>query len=787
MIVRDNARTIEACLRSIKPWVDEVVVVDTGSKDETPRFAQRLGARLFRFPWCDDFSAARNESLRHARGEWVFWMDSDDTIDADCGRRLKELAARPADPSVLGYVMQVHCPGAGAGGHVDVTVVDHVKLFRNRPDLRFEGRIHEQILPAIRRAGGEAAWTDLFVVHSGYDHSPEGQQRKLERDLRLLHLELKERPDHPFTLFNLGMTYADVADYRRGAEFLRRSIAHSGPAESHLRKAYALLVYCEAQLGESQAAGETCRRGLELFPDDLELRFRKGILLHAAGRLREAAQAYEDILRHQGERYFTSVDRGMQGFKARQNLALVYTDLGDLARAEEQWRLIVAEVPGYRDGWHGLGDALLRRGKHAEVRAAAARLSKEPALRGLSLILASQAAAAQGKVAEARRGLERAVREHPEDPDALQCLCRLLFEHAGPAEAEGPLRELLKRCPDDAAAHHNLGTVYLRTGRPREAAESFRQSLRHRPDFPGSLLCLGYALQAGGRVKEAVDAWEQTLRLDPGNAEAKEALRQANPTGEKPTARYEARQRQAPPAAEATYTVKLRDRTVEISFLTRGAVDRAILQQVWVKDVYGVRDIGEAPAVVVDVGAHIGSFSFLAAESWPGACVIAAEADPDNVALLRKNLAGCRRVEIVEAAITGDDAAEVTFNRVVDKARDNSGGGSCVRSEPGTAATRVPALSAVQLWRTRKITRCDFLKLDCEGSEVPVLAALARAGLLGGVRFIVGEWHSEDAREQTRERVKEELRRILRPTHEVEFGRHGPGREGYFTAKLRRS
>src|SRR5438309_1300150 len=79
----------------------------------------------------------------------------------------------------------------------DVTVVDHAKLFRNRPDLRFEHRIHEQIIPAIRRAGGEVAWTDLFVTHAGYDHSPEGQAHKLERDLRILHRELEEQPNHP--------------------------------------------------------------------------------------------------------------------------------------------------------------------------------------------------------------------------------------------------------------------------------------------------------------------------------------------------------------------------------------------------------------------------------------------------------------------------------------------------------------------------------------------------------------------------------------------------------------
>jgi hypothetical protein len=86
-----------------------------------------------------------------------------------------------------------------------------MKLFRNRPDLRFDHRTHEQILPAIRAAGGEVAWTDLYVVHSGSDQSPAGQAKKFERDFRILDPELGERPEHPFTLFNLGMTHCHAS------------------------------------------------------------------------------------------------------------------------------------------------------------------------------------------------------------------------------------------------------------------------------------------------------------------------------------------------------------------------------------------------------------------------------------------------------------------------------------------------------------------------------------------------------------------------------------------------
>jgi len=105
-----------------------MVIVDTGSLDETPRIVEAYGGRLFHFPWCDDFSAARNESLRHANGEWLFWMDSDDTIPWECGRGLRRLIDRQTAPNVLAFVVQVHCPGGGedCDPAYDMTSVDHV-------------------------------------------------------------------------------------------------------------------------------------------------------------------------------------------------------------------------------------------------------------------------------------------------------------------------------------------------------------------------------------------------------------------------------------------------------------------------------------------------------------------------------------------------------------------------------------------------------------------------------------------------------------------------------------
>lgn len=524
LIVRNNAGTIRQCLTSLRPWVDELVVVDTGSTDETPQIARELGARVFHFPWCDDFSAARNESVRHARGEWVFWMDSDDTIDEANGRGLRGRAAGSHREEVLGYVVQVHCPGPGESGRNDVTAVDHVKLFRNRPDLRFEGRIHEQILPAIRRASGEVEWTDLFVVHSGYDHSPAGQKRKVERDLRLLHLELAERPAHPFTLFNLGMTYTDIGRHAEAVDCLERSLRNSEPGESHRRKAYALLASSRSRLGQTAAALAVCGRGLTEFPGDVELAFRQGILLHEAGRLPEAARAYERLLAtgHNG-RYFSSMDRGLCGYKARQNLAAVYADLGEWDRVESEWRAVVADAPDYRTGWRGLGEVLLRR-KVAEAQELADRLTGRPGLRAEGLLLAGRVAIAQGRLDEARRCWEAAAAEDPGDAEPLRQLGRLHFEAGEDEAAERALRELVRRDPDDAAGYHNLGSILLRQNQGRDATEAFRRSIELRPGSAETHICLGHALHQCKDRDGAAAAWRAALAVDPGNAEAAQAL-----------------------------------------------------------------------------------------------------------------------------------------------------------------------------------------------------------------------------------------------------------------------
>jgi tetratricopeptide (TPR) repeat protein len=497
MIVRDNETTIGPALESIRPWVDEIIVVDTGSNDQTPAICRHFGAKLYDFPWCDDFAAARNESLKHARGEWIFWMDSDDTITPACGQKLRNLVDGEHRDEILGYVMQVQCPFPGEYSEVDVTEVDHVKLIRNRPDIRFDGRIHEQLLPSIRRAGGDVAWTEIFVRHSGNDHSPEARQKKLDRDLRILQLESKANPDHPFVLFNLGMTYADAKQYTEAVAALDRCLAVSTPDESHLRKAYSLLVSTLSQARHEDAAWLRCQQGLQLYPDDKELLFRAGLLHHHFGRLNDAAETYLRVLNEPAQRCFRSMVQGLDSFKARHNLALVYQDLGRLDLAEEQWRCISAASPRYLPAWRALSEIWLGQERFAEVEELCARLaSAELGLQRESQMIAAKLAARRGQLAVTCSLLQQADAACPDDLEPLRILCRILFDQGDPEVAELALKELCERDPTDPSAHHNLGLIFLRRNNTDAAVRALSRSLELRPDSPETRRQLQFALQA---------------------------------------------------------------------------------------------------------------------------------------------------------------------------------------------------------------------------------------------------------------------------------------------------
>ncbi len=464
LIVKNEEHNLPACLDSAAGLFDEIIVVDTGSQDRTREVALARGARVSEFPWIDDFAAARNACLDRASGDWIFWLDADDRLDADNRHKLEALLTGLQDENVA-YAMKCLCvPRDEADGG---TVVDHIRLFRRRPDVRWEFRVHEQILGAVRRSGGTVRKADIVIRHVGYT-DPALRQRKLERDLRLLEQEEAQRPGHPFTLFNLGQVLREMGRTAEAVPLLRRSLEQSQPSDSIVRKLFSLLAHCLRDLGRSGEALAAVNQGLETCPDDAELLFARGILLMEQGDLIGAEGSYRRLLSSSDEVTFASVADGLRGHQARNNLAVVLHKQGRSAEAEMQWRAALAERPGYPPSMLGLGELLLGQGRWTELEEHLTEWATRRPQDIAPPVLRARGYMARREFRAARDLLEATIERAPKEVWVWVILSHcLLQEGRDLASAEKVLRRVLQLDPGNGESRKNL--ALLLQGRQAEA------------------------------------------------------------------------------------------------------------------------------------------------------------------------------------------------------------------------------------------------------------------------------------------------------------------------------
>jgi tetratricopeptide (TPR) repeat protein len=373
LIAKNEESNLPACIGSVKDLVHEIIVVDTGSADRTKEVAAAHGARVFDFAWLDSFAAARNESLRQATADWILWLDGDEHFDDDNRGKLRALFAGLKNECAA-YVMKQRSVPEHAGN--SATVVDQVRLFRNRPEIRWRYRVHEQILPALRAARHEVRFTDICLEHTGYQ-DPALLQGKTERNLRLLYLQEAEDPDDPFTLFNLGWVHQDLGQSAKAIPYLRRSLALSQPGDSIVRKLYVILAQAHRALHQSREALAACCAGAARCPDDPELLFLQGQLLREQGEPAAAEACLRHLLELQPGTHFASLDAGIRGVKARHQLAWACWEQGHAADAEKAWQAVLAEQSRFTPAWQGLGELYLALARWTELEQAAEQLCTE--------------------------------------------------------------------------------------------------------------------------------------------------------------------------------------------------------------------------------------------------------------------------------------------------------------------------------------------------------------------------------------------------------------------------
>src|SRR6185503_13846025 len=287
MIVRDEEEMLPRSLAAVRDAVDEIIVVDTGSTDRTIEIARSFGAKVIEREWTGSFADARNASFDAATGDWVMFLDADEVLVADDAQRLREILGRTWRDAF--YLVETNFTGERCDG----TAVTHnaMRVFRNRPEYRFEGRIHEQIAHNLPSGQPERIEiTDVRVEHYGYLGVVRDAKDKSRRNIELLERQRDEAgEDSGFLHFNLGSEYAALGGNEDACASFETSwgIMRGRPdlaAYGYIPALVARLVRARRLTGKLQESVDLADEGLRLLPGFTDLVFEQAQAAAEAGR-----------------------------------------------------------------------------------------------------------------------------------------------------------------------------------------------------------------------------------------------------------------------------------------------------------------------------------------------------------------------------------------------------------------------------------------------------------------------------------------------------------------------
>lgn len=343
MIVRDEAAFLEECLVHLEPLGCTIVVVDTGSVDATVAIAQAHGCVVGTFPWVDDFAAARNAALDLCQTPWIFVLDADERLDANSLAELRTMAARePAcayrittrnytDKHSTGEFTPCMPGDPHARGFAGWFPSAKVRLFPNRPGVRFAGQVHELVNTSLVGEGIPVQASPIVVHHYGLARAPARLREKQQAYLRLGLAKAEETPQHAQAFSELGHQYLELDDLPNALRAYKRAVELEPGEGMHLADLGAAL-HLAGRKAEARAA---LLLAVERAPAHFDAWRNLGVLQAEAG----AWPAARDCFRHAASL------NASQG-EIRRYLALALTQCGALAEALAEARIATALLPG---------------------------------------------------------------------------------------------------------------------------------------------------------------------------------------------------------------------------------------------------------------------------------------------------------------------------------------------------------------------------------------------------------------------------------------------------------
>lgn len=348
MIVKNEEENIRRALSWGKDIVCEQIVVDTGSTDKTVEIAKEMGATVFRVPWKNDFASAKNYALQKAYGDWILFLDADEYFEQEDAKKIpKYLNAidkmKPAKGKEKGAAAQCTLVNVDLKGNI-ISVIKQIRIFRNRKYIRYEGKIHENIVDTRNKGLVLVDLTrELTIYHTGYDKEVFQRKKKLDRNVEMIQQVLDENPENANYQLYMAETLSAKGHTTEAMEYVERALKnYDGSLETermllaHQMRMFQSININKVKLYEKQQIIKMYEEAVGFKDDYPDFDVAMGFWYHNWGEYGNAVACFVQALEkvEQSENLF--------GSKVTEFLEDIYRLLVEELFELEQWQGVVA-------------------------------------------------------------------------------------------------------------------------------------------------------------------------------------------------------------------------------------------------------------------------------------------------------------------------------------------------------------------------------------------------------------------------------------------------------------
>lgn len=484
MIVKNEDCFLPKCLDSVKNIVDEIIIVDTGSTDHTIEIAERYNAKIYHHPWENNFSKARNYSLKYATSDWILILDADEELDVKNTNELKTVI-REYDADLL-YLQVLDKTKEGE----IVSVSNSVRVFRNHLSIKYEGTVHNYL-----QYNGNTKTTDIKLFHYGYHLDEVKMERKFARTSSLLREQIKNDPSNPMPHHFLAIALSGRNKHDECIDEALKAIQLF--EQNNINTDVKLLTCYTASVAfynrdDLVNAEYYALKSVNSYPDYLD-----GYFILSSIYMRQ--KEYDKCIKATNK-YLTILEK-IKSDPAR-ILRIPYNNIHNAWHAHTRLAIVYFEQNRDDEGTNKLQETENITDK-----------TNDPYLSVGKYFVKKKNLKLAEKVLKLR------LEDYPESKRILYAIAELYEEYNKPDEALSYFKRILDFYPDEVLAQYRIGLLHMKQSRYNNAINIFEALCSRKQDHTGALYNLGISYEQIKNIPKAKDAYNKISGLEPENAE----------------------------------------------------------------------------------------------------------------------------------------------------------------------------------------------------------------------------------------------------------------------------